>query len=48
MNTKFLREETGRQLEVVRGLPDAVFTWDVYLGLLEAITNIQVSPLLVL
>ncbi|XP_052258855.1 uncharacterized protein LOC127863384 isoform X2 [Dreissena polymorpha] len=41
MNTKFLREETNKQLEIVRGLPEDVFTWDIYMGLHESITNIQ-------
>ncbi|XP_070202269.1 uncharacterized protein [Littorina saxatilis] len=41
MNTKFLREETNKQLEIVRGLPDDVLTWDVYKGLHESITTIQ-------
>lgn len=44
MNTKILRDETNRQMSVVRGLPDDVFTWDVYMGLIESITNIQVCP----
>ncbi|KAL3885754.1 hypothetical protein ACJMK2_025795 [Sinanodonta woodiana] len=42
MNTKFLREETSKQLEIVRALPEDVFTWDVYMGLHESITSIQV------
>ena len=42
MNTKFLREETNKQLEIVKGLPDDVLTWDVYMGLHESITTIQV------
>ncbi|KAK7479591.1 hypothetical protein BaRGS_00029140 [Batillaria attramentaria] len=41
MNTKFLREETNKQLEIVKGLPDDVLTWDVYMGLHESITTIQ-------
>ncbi|KAK6172547.1 hypothetical protein SNE40_016179 [Patella caerulea] len=41
MNTKFLREETNKQLAIVRGLPEDVFTWDVYMGLHESITTIQ-------
>ena len=41
MNTKFLRDETGKQLEVVKGLPDDSVTWDVYMGLHESITTIQ-------
>ena len=43
MNTKFLREETNKQLDIVRALPEDVFTWDVYMGLHESITTIQVS-----
>ena len=43
MNVKFLREETNKQLETVRNLPEDVFTWDVYMGLHESITNIQVK-----
>ena len=43
MNTKFLRDETNKQLEVVKGQPEDVFTWDVFTGLYESITNIQVS-----
>ncbi|GFO25145.1 dynein beta chain, ciliary-like, partial [Plakobranchus ocellatus] len=41
MNTKFLREETNKQLDIVRALPEDVFTWDVYMGLHESITTIQ-------
>ena len=43
MNTRFLREETNKQLDIVKGLPDDVLTWDVYMGLHESITTIQVS-----
>ena len=42
MNTKFLREETNKQLDTVRGLPEDVFTWNVYMGLHESISSIQV------
>ena len=42
MNTKFLREETNKQLDIVRALPEDVFTWDTYMGLHESVTNIQV------
>ena len=42
MNTKFLRDETNKQLDIVRALPEDVFTWDTYMGLHESITNIQV------
>ncbi|XP_071095883.1 uncharacterized protein [Haliotis cracherodii] len=41
MNTKFLKEETSKQLDIVRALPEDVFTWDVYMGLHESITTIQ-------
>ncbi|XP_053409232.1 uncharacterized protein LOC123561373 isoform X4 [Mercenaria mercenaria] len=41
MNTKFLRDETNKQLDIVRALPEDVFTWDIYMGLHESITNIQ-------
>ncbi|XP_056010102.1 uncharacterized protein LOC125667097 [Ostrea edulis] len=41
MNTKFLKEETNKQLDIVRGLPEDIFTWDVYMGLHESITTIQ-------
>lgn len=43
MNTKFLRDETNKQLDIVRALPEDVFTWDIYMGLHESITNIQVK-----
>ena len=42
MNTKFLRQETNKQLDIVRALPDDILTWDVYMGLHESIANIQV------
>ena len=48
MNTRFLREETNKQLEIVKGLPDDVLTWDVYMGLHESITTIQVCCLLLI
>ncbi|ELU01784.1 hypothetical protein CAPTEDRAFT_107783 [Capitella teleta] len=41
MNTAFLKEETTKQVEIVRALPEDVCTWDVYLGLMESITTIQ-------
>ncbi|XP_069115919.1 uncharacterized protein [Argopecten irradians] len=41
MNTKFLREETNKQLDIVRALPEDIFTWDVYMGLHESITTVQ-------
>jgi len=41
MNTKFLRDETNKQLDIVRALPEDIFTWDVYMGLHESITTIQ-------
>nr|XP_022320176.1 dynein beta chain, flagellar outer arm-like isoform X6 [Crassostrea virginica] len=41
MNTKFLKEETNKQLDIVRGLPEDIFTWDVYMGLHESISTIQ-------
>ncbi|CAH1797693.1 unnamed protein product [Owenia fusiformis] len=41
MNTKFLRDETNKQLDIVKTLPEDVFMWDVYMGLLESITTIQ-------
>ncbi|ESO89558.1 hypothetical protein LOTGIDRAFT_125094 [Lottia gigantea] len=41
MNTKFLREETNKQLEIVRNLSDDIYTWDVFMGLHESITTIQ-------
>jgi hypothetical protein len=31
------------QLDIVRALPEDVFTWDVYMGLHESITTIQVN-----
>lgn len=43
MNTKFLKEETNKQLDIVRGLPEDIFTWDVYMGLHESISTIQVG-----
>lgn len=43
MNTKFLKEETNKQLDIVRGLPEDIFTWDVYMGLHESISTIQVE-----
>lgn len=43
MNTKFLKEETNKQLDTVKNLPEDVFTWDVYIGLHASITNIQVG-----
>ena len=42
MNTKFLRDESNKQLDIVGALPEDVFAWDIYIGLLESITNIQV------
>ena len=42
MNTKFLREETNKQLDIIKDLPDDVYTWDVYMGLHESISTIQV------
>ncbi|KAL5020323.1 hypothetical protein ScPMuIL_003215 [Solemya velum] len=41
MDTKFLREETNKQLDIVKSLPESIFTWDVYIGLHESITTIQ-------
>jgi dynein heavy chain len=43
MNTKFLREETNKQLDIIKDLPDDVYTWDVYMGLHESISTIQVT-----
>lgn len=42
MNTAYLREETNKQVEVAKALPEEIFTWDVYMGLYESITTIQV------
>ena len=42
MNTKFLRQETNKQLDMVKSLPEDVLTWDVYMGLHESIATIQV------
>ncbi|XP_055866060.1 uncharacterized protein LOC106055129 isoform X2 [Biomphalaria glabrata] len=41
VNTAYLREETSKQLELIRALPDEVFTWDVYMGMNKSITTIQ-------
>ena len=41
MNTRFLRQETNKQLDLVKSLPEDVLTWDVYMGLHESIANIQ-------
>ena len=43
MNTTFLKEECSKQLESIKELPDDAFMWDVYMGLTESITLIQVS-----
>ena len=43
MNTAFLREECSKQLESIKELPDDAFMWDVYMGLTESITLIQVN-----
>ena len=42
MDTEFLRAECDKQLMIVRSLPDDVFAWDVYMGLTESITTVQV------
>ncbi|KAH9514965.1 hypothetical protein Btru_021540, partial [Bulinus truncatus] len=41
INTTYLRDETSKQLEMIRSLPDEVFTWDVYMGMNKSITTIQ-------
>lgn len=46
MNTKLLWEETNKQMEIIKALPDDVLTWDMYIGINESITTIQVSHLL--
>ncbi|XP_064650622.1 uncharacterized protein LOC135502065 isoform X3 [Lineus longissimus] len=43
LSMKFLREETAKQLEIVRSLADETFTWDVYIGLHESIQVIQAT-----
>ncbi len=42
MNTRYLQEETDKQLETVRALPESVHCWDVYQGLEGAVLDIQV------
>ncbi|XP_071959570.1 uncharacterized protein [Antedon mediterranea] len=41
MNTKYLRDATNDQLNMVRSLPEDVQTWDVYLHMQESILVIQ-------
>ena len=43
MNTRQLKEHSDKQLDVARSLPEEVFAWDVYIGLYESITTIQVG-----
>jgi dynein heavy chain len=43
LSMKFLHEETTKQLDIVCGLSDESFTWDVYMGLHESIRVIQAT-----
>jgi len=43
INTKQLRTETDRQLEMLKKLPEEVLLWDVYHGLQGSIVDIQVG-----
>lgn len=43
MNTRLLREETKKQVDAVKNLPEAVFSWDVFFGIHKSIMEIQVQ-----
>ena len=42
INTNLLRQETNRQLDALKHLPEESFLWDVYHGLQDSILTIQV------
>lgn len=41
VDTQHLQNETNKQMENVHNLPDDVFTWDVYVGLHENVSNVH-------
>ncbi|KAI0240665.1 Dynein heavy chain 9, axonemal [Lamellibrachia satsuma] len=41
VNTELLHDAAKQQLEQLESLPDDVFTWDVYMGIHAAVTDIQ-------